>query len=247
MRDFPPETLGRTGDISDPQMGELVWGHPGSGTASSPKPAVDYWKGEAGDAYIERNELTAEMLTARMHLWAEILQYVKPWPISILEVGANIGINLRAMQKLLPSRPPFGEREYYAVEPNDAARWRLEEDGIVPSTNAHADDATFISFPDGFADLVFTSGVLIHIPMSELRIACSEIHRCSRKWIVAIEYFSADLRMVPYRGEDDRLWARDFGAFYLDNFPDLEPVACGFAWKRLTGLDNLTYWILRKS
>jgi hypothetical protein len=41
------------------------------------------------------------------------------------------------------------------------------------------------------------------------------------------------------------LWTRDFGQYYMDL--GLKPVACGFAWKPLTGLDNVTWWVLRKS
>ena len=43
-----------------------------------------------------------------------------------------------------------------------------------------------------------------------------------------------------------RLFKRDFGGFWLDNFPDLQVVKYGFSWKRLTGLDNLTWWVFEK-
>lgn len=52
--------------------------------------------------------------------------------------------------------------------------------------------------------------------------------------------------MFPYRGHDDRLFKRDFGGYWLDHFSDLWTVAYGFAWKRITGLDNLTWWLFEK-
>lgn len=152
---------------------------------------------------------------------------------SILEIGANVGINLRALRRLTAAR-------LAGVEPNASARALLAEcaddvfDGIAAAIPAA--DASF--------DLVFTSGVLIHIPPSELLASCKEIERVSRRYIVAVEYFARDLEAKQYRGHD-ALWKRDFGAYWLDHFP-LRPVACGFAWSRLTGLDDLTWWVLEK-
>ena len=51
---------------------------------------------------------------------------------------------------------------------------------------------------------------------------------------------------TPYRDHSDVLFKRDFGGFWLDNFPHLRVVSYGFAWKRVTGLDNLTWWLFEK-
>lgn len=198
--------------------------------------AVDWWKGEAGDAYTERQ---ADTVAARETLWTKIYNAMRmhgAWPHSILEVGANRGQNLEALRRIGRDRN-YDDLALFAVEPNDKARSHLG--ALVKAAWPTVDEA-------GPAEMVFTSGVLIHIPPDGLKAFCGEIYARSREWIVAIEYFSAEPRMVPYRGENDRLWTRDFGAFYLDNFPDLVPIACGFAWKRLTGLDDLTWWVLRK-
>ncbi len=42
------------------------------------------------------------------------------------------------------------------------------------------------------------------------------------------------------------LFKRDFGSFWLDNFPDIEVLDYGFAWKRVTAMDNVTWWIFKK-
>lgn len=199
---------------------------------------VDWWSGSFGDEYTERNAVTGEAIRAREQLWSEILTRVAlPTEAKILEVGANVGVNLRALRKKLWAFPHL-----FAVEPNDKARWTLVRDGDVRVRKSYS---RIDQCPAGF-DLIFTSGVMIHVPPDELKQFCQAIYDRANRYIVAIEYFSAEPREVEYRGHAGRLWTRDFGSFWLDNFPDLTPVACGFAWKRLTGLDNLTYWILEK-
>jgi pseudaminic acid biosynthesis-associated methylase len=157
-------------------------------------------------------------------------------PKSILEVGANIGINLRALGALSGAR-------MMAIEPNDKARAILLEDRVVASDDVQAGIASRIPLPDRAADLVFTSGVLIHIHPDELHQSMREIYRCSARWIVSVEYFSDTPVEVAYRGHSGVLFKRDFGSEWLDLFPDLRPISWGFEWKRITGLDNLTWWI----
>ncbi len=201
---------------------------------------IEFWRGAFGDAYTERNAATPERLRARVALWAEILSHMlSAPPATVLEVGANLGINLRALRVLTDAR-------FFAVEPNDKARGILVADGIVAAGDVRKGTALAIDLPDGGADLAFTSGVLIHIDPDDLAASVAEIHRCARRWIICIEYFSDKPEHVPYRGHDDTLFKRDFGGFWLDQFPDLSTVAYGFAWKRITGLDNLTWWLFAK-
>ena len=42
------------------------------------------------------------------------------------------------------------------------------------------------------------------------------------------------------------MFKRDFGGFFLEHFPDWRVLDYGFAWKQLTGLDNLTWWLFEK-
>ena len=203
-------------------------------------PQAEFWRGEFGNAYTDRNSASAEQMRARIALWAEILSHtISAPPTSILEVGANLGVNLRALRLLSAAR-------CLAVEPNDKARGILVQDGIVAADDLRGGLASSIDFPDGAADLAFTSGVLIHVHPDQQLPSLKEIHRCAKRWIGCIEYFSDKPEMIPYRGHDDRLFKRDFGGFWLDSFPDLRVVAYGFAWKRVTGLDNLTWWLFEK-
>ena len=74
-----------------------------------------------------------------------------------------------------------------------------------------------------------------------------ELYRVSRKYIVLAEYFSVEPEERVYRGQSGLLFKRDFGGFFLDRFPDLTLVDYGFFWRRATGLDDLTWWALRKA
>jgi pseudaminic acid biosynthesis-associated methylase len=192
----------------------------------------ELWRGEFGDSYTRRNALTD--LRFRTEMWRILLPNNCT---SILEVGANVGSNLEAISE-------FSNIELYACEPNELAREQLQE--IVSPTHVTADWADKLSFPSGVADLVFTCGVLIHVPPDKLLKSLQEIHRCAKHWIICGEYFAPSEEMVPYRGHNDQLWRRDYGSLYLDNFSDLHCQSTTFAWDRMTGLDNLTFWVFQK-
>lgn len=197
-----------------------------------------FWQGAFGDDYTLRNTITPELVGARCLLWRDILAHIpSPGPTSFLEFGANIGSNLKALARITPAG-------LYAVEPNARARVQLCQSSVAEEVRSGT--CAEPNVPAGFADLAFTSGVLIHIPPEDLPASLAGIHRSARRWIVAIEYFSKEPVEVPYRGHAGRLWKRDFGSLWLDTFPDLVPLGCGFAWQRMTGLDDLTFWIFAK-
>jgi len=203
-------------------------------------PQVEFWRGDFGNAYTDRNALRPELMRARTMLWSEILRVMRgDGPRTILEVGANIGVNLRALSVLTDAHKR-------AVEPNDTARAILVEDNVVAADDARPGTAASIPWPNASADLVFTSGVLIHIHPDHLEASMRDIHRVSSRWVLSIEYFSDRPEEVRYRGHEGVLFKRDFGGMWLDLFPDLKLADCGFCWKRETGLDNLTWWLFRK-
>ena len=202
---------------------------------------IDAWKGEFGDNYAARNRATEETVGNAARAFAEILSHVKDGPpASILEVGANIGINLRALSGL-------ADAELFAVEPNASAREQLVADKVLPQDHLFDAMATKLPLNDGAVDLAFTSGVLIHVPPDDLETAYGEIHRVAARYILCMEYFSPRPVEIPYRGHEGLLFKRDFGGMWLDLFPGLEPVANGFFWRRTTGLDDINWWLFRKS
>ena len=208
--------------------------------SAAPTKQEGLWRGEFGDAYTDRNAVSDQRLAALTAHWARVLRVTEGMPPrSILEVGANIGLNLRALRRL-------SSAEFFALEPNGVARKRLVDDQVLPASNVLDGLAQQLPFKDASVDFAFTSGVLIHIHPRDLLASCREIHRVSRRYVACIEYFSDKEEEIAYRGHTEALFKRDFGGFYLDNFPDLRLLDYGFAWKRTTGLDNLTWWLFEK-
>jgi pseudaminic acid biosynthesis-associated methylase len=94
----------------------------------------------------------------------------------------------------------------------------------VPGVQLAQASALDLHYEDGYFDLVFTSGVLIHISPADLPRALDEIHRCARTWIWGLEYYAPQVTEVNYRGHEDLLWKMDYVKGYLDRFGDLELV-----------------------
>ena len=198
------------------------------------------WRGDFGKAYIERNDFPTQTLAALTRAWAGMLLSLRPQPMSILEVGANVGLNLKALSRITTA-------DLYAVEPNELARQRMVDDCVVPASHVFDGFAANLPFVDKSIDLVFTSGVLIHIDPADLAASCSEIFRVSRRYVLCAEYFSAEERAVTYRGLQDQLFTRDFGKFWMDLKPELRLLDYGFIWRGEAGLDNITWWIFERS
>ena len=62
------------------------------------------------------------------------------------------------------------------------------------------------------------------------------------------EYFSRTPQMIEYQGQSDRLFKRDFGKLFIDNF-NVQLVDYGFLWGHLydsAGFDDITWWLFEK-
>lgn len=193
---------------------------------------LEIWKGEFGVSYTDRNRVDYRL---RLPAFRRILEDLS---ISqVLEVGCNLGHNLMALSELLK------ECDLVGVEPN---RYALEQARLsVPKAGLLHGDAFDLPFKDGVFDLVFTSGVLIHISQRNLPAALSEIYRVSRRYILAIEYFAEEETMIPYRGYTNLLWKRDFLKHFQSQFPDLRLIRSGHLGLE-DGFDRTHYWLLEK-
>lgn len=200
------------------------------------------WMGEFGDEYTERNEIIEKNIAHRVFMWGAIGSLLSVSPKSILEIGAGTGINLIAIDRIYEMHDQ--EVDLFALEPNKKASDILISQSIR-NLSMVSGYATNIVSIDGSVDLAFTSGVLIHIHPDDVLKAMKEIHRVSRKYIVCVEYFAPEVREIKYRGQDGALWLNDYGSLWLNNFK-LTCLGYGFFWKRLSGLDNLTYWVFEK-
>ena len=198
------------------------------------------WSGAFGADYTARNLASDQALRDRTLMWSRMGRgfHLEP-PTSILEVGPNLGINLRVLPQL------FGA-SLHAIEPNPTARDQLLSEKVLPPENLHAGFGDSIPVADGAVELAFTAGVLIHVEPARLPATLDEIHRISSKYILCAEYFSPRPEALPYRGHEGLLFKNDFGGLYMDRFPDLKLIDYGFFWKRATGIDDITWWLFRK-
>ena len=208
------------------------------------KDRLDLWAGKFGDAYHDRNAPSESNIKARAKWLRQVLACL-PLPDikSALEVGCGNGANLRALNAACVDMGIEGVI-LVGAEPNKAACARA---ALAPRAVIYNRAVTGLQgFNDGFADLVMTSGVLIHIPDEGLPDAMAEIHRVAKRFILCAEYYGREVEAVPYRGEDGALWRRPYGDLWVEQFPDLKPLAQGFAWQRTTGLDDFVWHLFEK-
>jgi len=181
------------------------------------------WGGDFGRAYTDRNKLNADEMDAlyektyglsRTALNKRFLSDIDQ-SARILEVGSNIGTQLALLRRLGFDHLCGAELQGYAIALAKT---------LTPSINLVRATAFEIPFGDGSFDVVFTSGLRIHIHPSDLHDALKEIHRCSQRYIWGLEHCANECIEVMYRGKPDLLWNTDYAATYLRLFGDLELV-----------------------
>jgi pseudaminic acid biosynthesis-associated methylase len=159
---------------------------------------------------------------------------------SINEFGANIGLNLMALERLLPGV------ELTGVEINQKAADELASN--LPAATVVRQ--TLLDFqPQRTWDLVFTKGVLIHTNPDKLPAVYDLLYRCSARYILLSEYYNPTPVEVSYRGHSKKLFKRDFAGEMLDRFADLQLLDYGFVYHRDSNFrqDDITWFLLEKS
>jgi len=198
---------------------------------STDDPQLALWRSEFGRAYTERNDHDKP---ERVEAWRQLLAGIRPR--RVLEVGCNIGWNLVYLDRL-------GVGTLYGVEPQTEAIAQAR--ARRPDLHLLAGTAFDLPLRDRFCDLVFTSGVLIHIAPDALGRALDEIYRVSRRWIAAIEYDAPTEQEVVYRGHAGALWKRNHGAAWKVRYPDLRLVRRIELGAEL-GYDDCTAYLFEK-
>jgi pseudaminic acid biosynthesis-associated methylase len=196
-----------------------------------------FWAGEFGAGYIQRNR-SEGLLAANLALFSRALQRAGA-PRSCLELGANIGLNLSALQSLFPGQ------EQHAVEINAEAHAELCK-VLAPE---HAWLGPIADFPATRTwELVLTKTVLIHINPEQLPAVYDRIHALSSRWILIAEYYNPAPVAIPYRGHSERLYKRDFAGDLLQRFPSLRLVDYGFVYHGDPAFpqDDITWFLLEK-
>ena len=194
------------------------------------------WSGDFGKAYIERNR-GPEIAAAALQFIARCLTKA-PGIRSVLELGANIGLNLDAVGRLYP------EATQAAVEINPAACKALRK---TDHREVHQSSILAFGHAGRHWDLVITKGVLIHIAPADLPRVYQTIDECARRYVLIAEYFNPTPIEVRYRGQEHAMWKRDFAAELMDQCDGWECVDYGFVWSRdPMPQDSITWFLLER-
>jgi len=194
-----------------------------------------FWAGEFGREYIGRNG--PEMSPAsNIAFFSRILSETSG-PASLIELGANIGKNLEAIQLLLP------DAELAAVEINETACQELRQ--RLPGVSVEHTSILDMN-PARTYEMVVIKGVLIHINPDELPAVYDRMNDLSSRYVVIAEYYNPTPVTVKYRGHCERLFKRDFAGEFLDRHTHFELVDYGFVWHRdpLFPQDDISWFLL---
>jgi pseudaminic acid biosynthesis-associated methylase len=184
---------------------------------------MEEWSGDFGKEYTDRNIFSLEELdtlykskygVTRTELNQRFLEGMDR-STRILEVGSNVGTQLLCLQSMGFVNLYGIELQSYAVELSKAETKRI---------NIIEGSAFDIPYKDAYFDLVFTSGVLIHINPSDIVRVLREIFRCTREYIWGFEYYADEHTEITYRGHKELLWKANYAKLYLEQFEDLKIV-----------------------
>ena len=194
---------------------------------------AETWSGAFGQAYTERNCISmsdAEQYylnnfgITRKEMNLKFLGHLDR-KVRILEVGSNVCLELQLLQEM-------GFENLYGIELQagavDLAQKRTSGINVIQGT------AFDIPFKDAYFDVVFTSGVLIHIHPENHESIMEEMYRCTKKYIWGFEYYAEKTEKIAYRGHDSLMWKADYSGLFQKQCKGL----CLVKQKLYTYLDN---------
>lgn len=197
-----------------------------------------FWAQTYADEYIKRNRNFDHELGAEG--WKSILDKASNNISTYLECGCNIGRNITQLGMAYPAFKPS------IIE--------ISEPAFQFVTSQHTFENAFngaildSKFENNAFDLVFSMGVLIHINPDQLLEHMKKMYEYSSRYILMGEYFNRTPTSIEYRGEKDKLFKRDFGKLFIENF-DVKLVDFGFLWGHIydkAGFDDITWWLFEK-
>lgn len=192
------------------------------------------WSGKFGDKYIVRNQPGIHLASSTA-FFAELLSScigIK----SVMEFGANVGINIRALKVLLPNA------SFSALEINKKAVMELKK--IKDLKVFH--QSIFDFKADTARDFVFTRGVLIHLEPTMLPKAYEILYKTSKKYLCVGEYYNPMPVSVSYHGKENVLFKRDFAGELMDRYKRLKLVDYGFIYHRDNSFpqDDISWFLM---
>ena len=192
-----------------------------------------FWAGDFGNKYISRNR-DKFFHASNLSLFSTIMKCTAGVQ-SIIELGANIGLNMMALRSLLPKASCAG------VEINAKAVAVLRRIKGVEAIH----DSLF-DFKAKECDFSFTKGVMIHLNPDLLPRAYDQLAKCGRKYVAIIEYYNPSPVEVAYRGHSGRLFKRDFAGEFLSRHSEYKLINYGFVYHRdpIYPQDDLTWFLM---
>jgi spore coat polysaccharide biosynthesis protein SpsF len=195
----------------------------------------EFWSGEFGNDYTTRNNST-ELVGSNIALFSKTFRSLPNNPSSILEVGANRGLNIIALSHLFP------KCDFSAIEINPTAfdeLIKLDVDGINSSFQDFESEKQY--------EVILFKGVLIHMNPDSLNDVYRKVAKLSQKYVLFIEYFNPTPVEVNYRGHAGKLFKRDFAGEFLDLNHHWRLLDYGFTYNRgIFSQDNLTWFLMEK-
>lgn len=200
-------------------------------------PQEEFWAGSFGSNYIGRND-SDQLLASNLNFFSKALNQASNVS-SCLELGANIGMNLKALQLLYPGIVLKGAE----INP-DAAKTL---GGLIGEKNVYL--GSIFDYPVSTqVDLSLIKGVLIHINPDMLDVVYEKLYQASNRYILVCEYYNPSPVTISYRGHTDRLYKRDFAGEMMEKYSDLRLVDYGFSYHRdpVFPQDDITWFLMEK-
>lgn len=164
-----------------------------------------FWKGEFGDEYVERVD-GSQFVAAKIDMFIKALKVAGDIN-SIIELGANRGLNANALKAILPNS------HYTGVEIGDKAFSLLEQ-------NSNVDECHHASIhelrTDKKFDLAIIAGVMIHLNPDTLPDVYKLLASLSARYVLISEYYNPSPVEINYRGHKGKLFKRDFAQEFVD-------------------------------
>jgi pseudaminic acid biosynthesis-associated methylase len=179
----------------------------------------EFWMGEFGDQYTVRNN-DPDGNTGVFEAVKTETRSVVPTIKSVIEFGANRGLNIVALKKILPNA------KFTAVEINESACEILQETGATVVSQSLLDYKSGTKF-----DLAIVRGVLIHLNPKVLDLAYEIIASSSARYVLISEYYNPVPVGIDYRGQKDRLFKRDFAGEFMQLNQEFNLIDYGFHYR----------------
>ena len=192
-----------------------------------------FWGTDFGNKYLKRSLKSDRIFTIGKDLLNN-----KVIINEVLELGANVGLNLDAIKRVYPDVKTYG------LEINKLAY-------NIGKKKHKFYNKPILNFKSKKKyDLVYSVGVLIHQNPKHLNAFYNKLYSLSTKYIYLNEYFNPTPVTIKYRNNDEKLFKRDFAKELWIKFPKLKLIDYGFHWKQDPRLknccDNSNWFLFQK-